>query len=93
MGAFVSAAKNNKNKSRRYAFRNEAAVSALAIALGLGAVWQSYAQDNKPAAVTPAATVPEIVVTAPKQKPKVTRTQRAAGIWSCWRRKQRPRSR
>ena len=82
MGAFVSGAKK-KLKSRLRAFRNEAAVSALAIAIGLGAVLKIHAQEIKQAikqaAATPSATVPEIVVTAPKQKPKVTRTQRAAG--------------
>ncbi|HEY3793851.1 MAG TPA: TonB-dependent receptor, partial [Bradyrhizobium sp.] len=36
-------------------------------------------QAIKQAAATPSVTVPEIVVTAPKQKPKVTRTPRAAG--------------
>jgi iron complex outermembrane receptor protein len=74
---------NNKIKSRRYAFRNETAVAALAIAIGLGAVLKINAQEIKQAiklaAATSPATVPEIVVTAPKQKPKVTRTQRAAG--------------
>jgi iron complex outermembrane receptor protein len=79
----VSAVDNNKIKARRYAFRNETAVAALAIAIGFGAVLSIHAQEIKQAikqaAATPNATVPEIVVTAPKQKPKVTRTQRAAG--------------
>jgi iron complex outermembrane recepter protein len=73
----------NKIKLRRFAFRNETAVAALTIAIGLGAVLKIHAQEIKQAikqaAVTTSATVPEIVVTAPKQKPKVTRTQRAAG--------------
>ena len=79
----MSAVNNNKIKSRLYAFRNETAVYALAIAIGLGAVLKSHAQEIKQAikqaAATSPATVPEIVVTAPKQKPKVTRTPRAAG--------------
>jgi iron complex outermembrane receptor protein len=79
----VSAVDNNKIKSPRYAFRNETAVAALAIAIGFGAVLSIHAQEIrqaiKQAAATSTATVPEIVVTAPKQKPKVTRTQRAAG--------------
>jgi iron complex outermembrane receptor protein len=74
---------NQKLKLRLRTFRNEAAVSALAIAIGLGAVLKINAQEIKQAiklaAATSPATVPEIVVTAPKQKPKVTRTQRAAG--------------
>jgi iron complex outermembrane recepter protein len=82
MGAFVSGI-NKKFKSRLHAFRNEAAVSALAIAIGLGAVLKINAQEIKQAikqaAATPSTTVPEIVVTAPKQKPKVTRTQHGAG--------------
>jgi iron complex outermembrane receptor protein len=82
MGAFVSGAKQ-KLKSRLRRLRNEAAVSALAIAIGLGAVLKINAQEIKQAikqaAATPTATVPEIVVTAPKPKRKVARTQRAAG--------------
>jgi iron complex outermembrane recepter protein len=82
MGAFVSGAKQ-KLKSRPRRFRNEAVVSALAIAIGLGAVLKINAQEIKQAikqaAATPTATVPEIVVTAPKPKPKVARTPRAAG--------------
>jgi iron complex outermembrane recepter protein len=82
MGAFVSGAKQ-KLKSRLRRFRNEAVVSALAIAIGLGAVLKINAQEIKQAikqaAATPTATVPEIVVTAPKPKPKVARTPRAAG--------------
>src|ERR1700690_3657270 len=74
---------NNKIKSRRYAFRNETAVAALTIAIGFGAVLSIHAQEIKQAikqaAATPTATVPEIVVTAPKPKPKVARTPRAAG--------------
>jgi iron complex outermembrane receptor protein len=85
MGVFVSGAKK-KLRKRLSAFRNEAAVSALAIAIGLGAVLKIHAQEIKQeikqtikqAAASP-ATVPEIVVAAPKQKPKVIRTQRAAG--------------
>src|SRR5580704_4595570 len=81
MGAFMSGA-NKTLKSRLRTFRNEAAVSALALAIGLGAVLKIHAQEItqaiKQAAATPAATVPEIVVTAPKPKPKVARTQRAA---------------
>jgi iron complex outermembrane receptor protein len=73
----------NKIKLRRFAFRNETAVAALTIAIGFGAVLSIHAQEIgqaiKQAAATSTATVPEIVVTAPKQKPKVTRTQRAAG--------------
>jgi iron complex outermembrane receptor protein len=79
----VAGADNNKIKLRRFAFRNETAVAALTIAIGLGAVLKIHAQEIKQeikqAAATPTATVPEIVVTAPKQKPKVTRTPRAAG--------------
>ena len=82
-GGVVSGGNNNKFKSRLYAFRNEAAVSALAIAIGLGAVLKIHAQEIKQtikqAEATPAATVPEIVVTAPKPKRKVARTQPAAG--------------
>jgi hypothetical protein len=67
----VSAINNNKIKSRRYAFRNETAVAALAIAIGFGAVLSIHAQEIKQAiklaAATPTVTVPEIVVTAPKQ--------------------------
>jgi iron complex outermembrane receptor protein len=74
---------NQKLKLRLCTLRNEAAVSALAIAIGLGAVLKINAQEIKQAiklaAAASPATVPEIVVTAPKQKPKVTRTQRAAG--------------
>jgi len=78
---------NNKIKSRRYGLRNEAAVTALAIAIGLGAVLKIHAQEIKQeikqaikqAAATSPATVPEIVVTAPKPKPKVARTPRGAG--------------
>ena len=77
----MSAAKK-KLKARLRAFRSEAAVSALAIAIGLGAVLKIHAQEIKQAiqqaAATPSTTVPEIVVSAPKQKPKVTRTKRAA---------------
>jgi iron complex outermembrane recepter protein len=51
--------------------------------IGLGAVLKINAQEInhaiKQAAATPSATVPEIVVTAPKPKPKVARTPRAAG--------------
>ncbi len=79
----MSAVNNNKIKSRRYGFRNETAVAALAIAIGLGAVLKIHAQEIKQAikqaAATSTAIVPEIVVTAPKQKPKVARTPRAAG--------------
>ena len=79
----MSGVDNNKIKSRRYAFRNETAVAALTIAIGLGAVLKINAQEIKQeikqaikqAAATPTATVPEIVVTAPKQKPKVTRAR------------------
>ena len=79
----MAAVDNNKIKSRLCAFRNEAAACALAIALGLGAVLKIHAQEIKQvikqAAATSTAIVPEIVVTAPKQKPKVARTPRAAG--------------
>jgi iron complex outermembrane recepter protein len=75
----VSGVDNNKITLRRRAFRNEAAVAALAMAIGLGAVLKIHAEEIKQAAATPSATVPEIVVTAPKQKPKVTRTRRPAG--------------
>ncbi len=79
----MSGAKNNKIKSRRYAFRNETAVAALALAIGLGAVLKINAEEIKQAiklaAATSPAVVPEIVVTAPRHKPKVARTQRAAG--------------
>jgi iron complex outermembrane receptor protein len=84
LGAFVSKA-SQKFKSLR-TFRDEAAVSALAIAIGLGAVLKLHAQDIeqaiKQAAATPSATVPEIVVTAPKQKPRAARTQRGGGARS-----------
>ena len=79
----MSGVDNNKIKSRRYALHNDAAVVALAIAIGFGAVLKINAEEIKQAiklaAATPTATVPEIVVTAPRQKPKVTRTQRPAG--------------
>jgi outer membrane receptor protein involved in Fe transport len=64
---------NEKLKSRLHAFRNEAAVSALAILIGLGAISQAAAEtDNNPAGASPKASakIPEIVVTAPKTKPK-----------------------
>jgi outer membrane receptor protein involved in Fe transport len=64
---------NKKLKSRLHAFRNEAAVSALAIVIGLGAISKASAQtNNTPAPASPAAStkIPEIVVTAPKTKPK-----------------------
>ena len=78
---------NKKLASRLRTFRNEAAVAALAITIGLGAVLKIHAQEIKQeikqaikqAAATPTATVPEIVVTAPKPKPKVARTARGAG--------------
>jgi outer membrane receptor protein involved in Fe transport len=60
-------------KSRLRAFRNEAAVSALAAAIGLGAVAKAAAQTNTnpaPASPAAAANIPEIVVSAPKVKPK-----------------------
>ena len=67
MGAFVSGARQ-KLKSRLRALRNEVAVSALAIAIGLGAVLKINAQEIKQAiklaAAASPATVPEIVVTA-----------------------------
>jgi outer membrane receptor protein involved in Fe transport len=72
MGAFVSGA-NKKLKSRLRAFRDEAAVSALAIVIGLGAISKAIAEtDNNPASASPKASnkIPEIVVTAPKTKPK-----------------------
>jgi iron complex outermembrane receptor protein len=85
MGAFVSRG-NQKLKSRLCAFRKEAAVSTLAIAIGLGAVLKINAQEIKQAikqaAATPSATVPEIVVTAPKPKPRAARTQRGGGARS-----------
>jgi outer membrane receptor protein involved in Fe transport len=64
---------NKKLKSRLRAFRNEAAVSALAIIIGLGAISKAIAEtDNNPAPASPKAStkIPEIVVTAPKTKPK-----------------------
>jgi len=62
---------DKKLKSRLYAFRKEAAVSALAIAIGLGAVTEASAQTNSnPASASTSAKIPEIVVTAPKTKPK-----------------------
>jgi iron complex outermembrane recepter protein len=85
MGAFVSGG-NQKLKSRLCAFRKEAAVSTLAIAIGLGAVLKINAQEIKQAikqaAATQSATVPEIVVTAPKPKPRAARTQRGGGARS-----------
>jgi outer membrane receptor protein involved in Fe transport len=60
---------NKKPKSRRRTFRDEAAVSALAIAIGLGAIAKASAQTtNNPA--SPSTKIPEIVVMAPKTKPK-----------------------
>jgi outer membrane receptor protein involved in Fe transport len=69
---------NKKLKSRLHAFRNDAAVSALAIAIGLGAIAKASAQtNNNPTSASPGAStkIPEIVVTAPKtkSKPKVAR--------------------
>jgi outer membrane receptor protein involved in Fe transport len=64
---------NKKLKSRLRAFRNDAAVSALAIIIGLGAISKAIAEtDNNPAPASPKAStkIPEIVVTAPKTKPK-----------------------
>ena len=62
---------DKKLKSRLYAFRKDAAVSALAIAIGLGAVTEASAQTNSnPASASTSAKIPEIVVTAPKTKPK-----------------------
>jgi outer membrane receptor protein involved in Fe transport len=64
---------NKKLKSRLHAFRNEAAVSALAIVIGLSAISKATAEtDNNPAGASPKAAtkIPEIVVTAPKTKPK-----------------------
>ena len=62
---------DKKLKSRLCAFRKEAAVSALAIAIGLGAVTEASAQTNSnPASASTSAKIPEIVVTAPKTKPK-----------------------
>jgi outer membrane receptor protein involved in Fe transport len=64
---------NKKLKSRLRALRNEAAVSALAIVIGLGAISKATAEtDNNPAPASPKAStkIPEIVVTAPKTKPK-----------------------
>ena len=64
---------NKKLKSRLRAFRNEATVSALAIIIGLGAISKAIAEtDNNPAPASPKAStkIPEIVVTAPKTKPK-----------------------
>jgi outer membrane receptor protein involved in Fe transport len=64
---------NKKLKARLFAFRNEAAVSALAIVIGLGTISKASAQTNDtPAPASPAAStkIPEIVVTAPKTKPK-----------------------
>src|SRR6202451_1266789 len=83
-GAFVSKA-NQKFKSLR-TFRNEAAVSALAIAIGLGAVLKLHAQDIrqpiKQAAATPSATVPATAAPAPKPKPRAARTHRGGGARS-----------
>ena len=85
MGTFVSGT-SKKLKPRLRRFRIEAAVSALAIAIGLGAVLKINAQEIKQtikqAAATPSTTVPEIVVTAPKPKRKVARTQRGASARS-----------
>ena len=64
---------NKKLKSRLRAFRHDAAVSALAIVIGLGAIAKAIAEtDNNPAPLSPTAStkIPEIVVTAPKTKPK-----------------------
>ncbi len=72
MGRSCQGPKNNL-KSRLHAFRNDAVASALAIVIGLGAIAKATAQtDNNPAGTSPAAStkIPEIVVTAPKTKPK-----------------------
>jgi len=62
---------NKTLKSRPCAFRNEAAVSALAIAIGLVTIAKASAQTNgNPASASTSAKIPEIVVTAPKTKPK-----------------------
>jgi outer membrane receptor protein involved in Fe transport len=64
---------DKKLKARPCAFRNEAVVSALAIAIGLGAIAKASAQtDNNPTPASPTTSnkIPEIVVTAPKTKPK-----------------------
>jgi iron complex outermembrane receptor protein len=73
---------NNKRKLSLRAFRNRATVSTLAIAIGLGAVLKTDAQENKQRAAPAANNVPEIVVTAPKPKPKAARVQRGAGTRS-----------
>ena len=68
----MSGAKSNF-RSWLHAFRNEAAVSALAIVIGLGAISKATAEtDNNPAPASPKVSnkIPEIVVTAPKTKPK-----------------------
>ena len=76
---------NRRREFALHALRRDAAVSTLAIAVGLGAIANASAQTNNqptttapststaPAATTPAAnsaSVPEITVTAPKNKPK-----------------------
>src|SRR5580700_3563982 len=71
-GAFVSGADENL-KSRLSAFRNKAAIAALVITVGLAAISKAAAQTNdNPAPASPAVAtkIPEIVVMAPKIKPK-----------------------
>jgi outer membrane receptor protein involved in Fe transport len=79
------AAANHYRKLAPHALRRDATISTLAIAIGLGAIANASAQTNDqpatatpasstlPAASTPSASstsIPEIVVTAPKNKPK-----------------------
>jgi outer membrane receptor protein involved in Fe transport len=71
-GAFVSGA-DKKLEPRLSALRNEAVGAALVIAIGLAAISKAAAQSNdNPAPASPAVAtkIPEIVVMAPKIKPK-----------------------
>ena len=71
---FGAAAKlNTRCPSRRAAL-----VATLAIAIGLGTATKIFAQSSGTPAAANQSTVPEIVVTAPKLKPKAGRPSRAA---------------
>ena len=68
---------------RRRVIRKEAAVSVLALIIGLSAVLKIHAQEgdqqSKETPTTPGVAMPRIVVTAPKPKPRVARARRGAG--------------
>jgi len=67
----------------RFGIRKQAAVSVLALVIGLGAVLKIHAQEgdqqSKETPTTPGVAMPRIVVTAPKPKPRVARARRGAG--------------